>query len=267
MKKTESTPYEQQISRLLSLRDGEPVAADQIDQSIADEDLLAELIALKAELNDLPDVAYDPSVWRDLPINSTRDPKVTFLSNHERQARTENTQARGQEKLSNWLRFPIATAASVFLVSALGIFLVFNQSGTWVGDDRESLAVNGTGDQVRLEPVMSDQGFQLAQLMTRSRDLEQVLQGDSPWALSSADSATIQAPLSGAPTPPEQLLLYRLADVDAQIARLYDGENIDLALRNQLWGQRVELLENLILVRGQDGAILSPPGSGGARSM
>jgi hypothetical protein len=52
-------------------------------------------------------------------------------------------------------------------------------------------------------------------------------------------------------------LLYRIADVDAELIALYEAPQMDVEHRERLWSQRVELLESLTDVqRGQ--AVLRP---------
>ena len=46
-----------------------------------------------------------------------------------------------------------------------------------------------------------------------------------------------------------QALLYRIADLDAQLNSLIAEEPMDPALKEKLWRQRVELLETLVAVQ------------------
>ncbi len=59
------------------------------------------------------------------------------------------------------------------------------------------------------------------------------------------------------PTPSQQALVYRIADIDAELFGLYGEGTADATRQATLWRQRVEMLENLQTVqRGQ--ALLRP---------
>lgn len=180
------------ISDLLALRDGEPVTPELAARIAADGDAqlrLEQLGRLKSELNALPPVTPDAAVWAAI------------------QERTG--------KPSPWLqRFPVATAASVFLAAALTIML-WNPAA-----ERNPEA---TGPQIA-DP--------LAQLVLQSQRLESEL-------LTRAAAPAVTAS-SG-----EQALLYGIADVDAQLNALYEAGQSDPAERERLWRQRVMLLESL----------------------
>lgn len=193
------------ISDLLALRDGESGDPELATAVAADPDAratLTELERVKAELNALPPVAPDPSVWAAIE---------------------ERT---GQRR--PWLeRFPLATAASVFIAAALTIML-WDPTATPTGSP-------SPGPQVS-DPV--------AQLMLRSRRLESEL------------FTRAAAPDLGGNSS-ERALLYGIADVDAQLNALYEAESPDADERERLWRQRVMLLESLADVqRGQ--AVLRP---------
>jgi hypothetical protein len=192
------------ISDLLAIRDGEqsdPELMAEVHGDPAAQATLAELDRLKAELRTLPPVAPDATVWDAI------------------QERT------GQHR--PWLqRFPLATAASVFLAAALTIML-------W--DPTSVPAPVPAGPQVS-DPV--------AQLMLRSRNLESELFTRAAAPDLPGDSG-------------ERALLYGIADVDAQLNALYEAEPANPVERERLWRQRVVLLESLADVqRGQ--AVLQP---------
>lgn len=207
------------LSDLLALRDGERLEADAPrgdggrDPEVTDLDAerldaasretLAELRRMKAELNALPPVTPDPAVWEAI------------------QERTAGRTRPG------WLdRFPLATAATVFLAAALTIVL-------W--DPTSEPAVDGAGPQVQ-DPI--------AALMIRSQRLE-------------AELFTRAAAPAVSATSSEQALVYGIADVDAQLNALYESDGPDAAERERLWRQRVALLESLADVqRGQ--AVMRP---------
>lgn len=199
------------LSDLLALRDGEVDAAQAVDVQ-ADGDAaaqLARLRALKAELNALPPVTPDAGVWRAI-------------------------EERARLRQRSWLqRFPLATAASVFVAAALSVMLL---NPTRTPEPAGTVAQPG-------EP--------LAQLMQRSQRLESELLSRAVAPAGNASSS-------------EQALLFGIADVDAQLNELFDTTADDPAdrerlwqERERLWGQRVMLLEALADVqRGQ--AVLQP---------
>ena len=221
---------EKLIAELLARRDSEPFdaqALQALDETQA-EQLVAKLDELQGQLRQMPDVPFDEAVWR---------------------AHIPQSGGTRQTHTSGWLRFPLATAASVFLVSAVGMFVLFsgNPEPTQVND----FVVTGT--------QVDTQGMALANLMTRSRDLEQRLSGMAAGANAvSAQSGQVDSDQAGsAMSPAERVLLYRLADVDGQIGRLYESDNLDQAARVELWRQRVDLLENLVVMRGSRQGIRS----------
>ena len=193
------------LEDLLGFRDGEPGDPGLAAQIAADPEAQAELDRLRrleAEIARLPPVTPPAAVW-------------------------EAIQERTGGRPRSWLqRFPLATAATVFLATALGIVLL---------DPVLSPQDEANGPQVQ-DPV--------AQLMLRSRSLESEL-------FTRASAPTLGSNSS------EQALLYGIADVDAQLNALYETGSRDPAERERLWRQRVALLESLADVqRGQ--AVLRP---------
>jgi hypothetical protein len=213
-------PWE--ISDLLALRDGQPHSADvQAD----DPEVIAQLDQIRGlgiQLNALPDVPVDDSVW--LPAMPVR------------------------KQRSVWLRYPMATAASVFFASVIGMFVLFGGPVSDIGN-------NASPVQYTSIDSIDNSGAQLAGLMRQSRDLEQRLYGVNPLA-QAADTPQTTYEGMPAPTALEETLLFRLADVDGQIARLYDAADMDSAQRQALWLKRVELLESLVAIRSGDAARL-----------
>lgn len=200
------------LTDLLAYRDGELENSGEPDDAALTARVegdaearrtLADLRRMKAELAGLPPVAPPPAVW---------------------EAIVERTTGSGRRA---WLqRFPVATAASVFLAAALTIAL-------W--DPASAPVEPSSGPQVA-DPV--------AQLMLRSRRLESDLFSRASASLNGGTSS-------------EQSLLYGIADVDAQLNALYESESAEPAERERLWRQRVMLLESLADVqRGQ--AVLRP---------
>lgn len=193
------------VSDLLGLRDGDGAADQaQLDPAAldpADQRTLAQLGRLKAELNALPPVTPDAAVWEAI------------------QERTGGARAP-------WLqRFPLATAASVFIAAALTIML-------W---NPTSEPGTPSGPQVQ-DP--------LAQLVLRSQRLESEL------------VSRAAAPMLATSTS-EQALVYGIADVDAQLNAMYETGDVDPQERERLWRQRVMLLESLAEVQ-RDRAVLRP---------
>jgi len=209
-------PWE--ISDLLALRDGElrEAGVDADDAQAAAK--LEQIRHLQAELNSLGDVPLDEGVWNTIA-----------------QERTHET-----EQGSAWLRFPLATAASVFFASVIGIYVLFSD-----------IEPNGSASVAQFSgtAVIDTNGVRLASLMSQSQDLEMRLQGADPWARASSQVADASLTASSS-TSTERRLMGRLADVDWQIARLYDAEVMDVARREALWERRVNLLESLVAVRG-----------------
>ncbi len=215
---------EAKISTLLGLRDrnlqnGEASDTDTQDLSDQDRGTLVELIRLKAELNALPPVTPDASVWEaiqeraGLPVGD--------------QEAGAATRAPGPVARPAWLqRFPLATAATVFLATALTIML-------W--DPTSAPGTPDAGPQVQ-DP--------LAQLVLRSQRLESEL-----VSRAAAPALTI--------TTSEEALVYGIADVDAQLNAMYESGAINPAERERLWRQRVMLLESLAEVQ-RDRAVLRP---------
>lgn len=192
------------VSDLLALRDGEtddPDLAARVADDAEAGQALEDLRRLKRELHALPPVSPDPSVWSAIQERTGQQP--------------------------GWLqRFPLATAATVFLAAALTIVL-------WNPRVGPEQTANG--------PQVSDP---LAQLILRSQHLESEL----------LTQAAAPAPGS---SPTEQALVYGIADVDAQLNELYAAGSADPAARERLWRQRVMLLESLADVqRGE--ALLRP---------
>ena len=142
--------------------------------------------------------------------------------------------------------FVASTESSfVFFASFVGIYLIFG--GTEVDERPFAEQVNfSTSAQ------LDDSGARLAALMNQSRELERRLQGDNPLTLSDASSQASQNTMDGTLviSPTQRRLMYRLADVDAQIARLYEAPVMDTSARQVLWAQRVNLLQSLVAVRG-----------------
>jgi len=204
-------PWE--ISDLIALRDGELLEAgvDADDPQVVAK--LKQIRQLQAELNTLGDVPLDEAVW--------------------------NKAIPPVDERSAWLRFPLATAASVFFASIVGIYLLFSDI-----TPNESAPPEFAGTA-----VIDGGGLRLASLMSQSQVLEMRLQGIDPWTRANSQVSG-PARSTTSPSLAERRLMGRLADVDWQIAQLYEAETTDVARREALWAQRVNLLESLVAVRG-----------------
>lgn len=190
------------LSDLLAHRDGEPLdldAANEIEASPEAREMLNKLRAIKHQLRELPGIEPPPATWRAI--------------------------REGGKNSHRALRFPLATAAAVFLATALGIMLMNPFGGGSVSN-----------------PVLMESGGGLAGLMTRSQQLE----------------SEILLPAGfGVGSPSQQAVVYRIADVDAELLRLSERKAADPYRQIELWRTRVELLQNLQTVqRGQ--ALLRP---------
>lgn len=238
------------ISALLSLRDaqtGSPADIDNVTLGDADAELLARLEANRAALRNLPTVpagvTLDDAAWRQyLPPQADAAP-----------AKTGGAAGRA------WLRFPLASAAAAFVISVVGVLLVFQGVQT-LQEAPESqplvYQVGGEGDQQRA---------QLIALMNRSVELEQAVYGVGGWRVQAGAGSTrrmdgddLRVSALG------QYILFQLAQVDGELAALHelsrgestppaqdapasaDTETAQTAARVALWQQRVNLLQAFV---------------------
>jgi hypothetical protein len=180
------------LSDLLDIRDGEfadPQLAAQILEDPEARAALASLTGLKAGLRALPGIEPDPAMWEAIQRRRRR---------------------------AWWRRFPLATAATVFLAATLTV-VWWNPMGV---------------DQDVAEPQLSAPSVSdpVAELLLRSQRLESALLRSAALTESSAS---------------ERALLYGIADVDARLSALYESGEVDPEARERLWRQRVMLLESL----------------------
>lgn len=205
------------IDELLAMRDGELIdaaALAQLDEQGQAEryERINELHDLRRKLRSMPDVPVDDTIW----------------IRHAQPARR-----------SAWLNSPLATAASVFFASVLGIYLLGGYlSG---GEPQQTQPI---ANAIDVDPA----GSQVASLMRQSKDLERRLQSSS--ALLAVADGSADAPLLRI-TPIERNLMYRLADIDAQIAGLYEAPQVEDGARLALWRKRVEVLQSIVAVRSE----------------
>jgi predicted nucleic acid-binding protein len=201
-----------QISDLLAHRDGErldPAAAAEIEQQSDSRAELTVLRQLKHELNELPAVAPPADAWNNI------------------RARTVQQRPGFAEWTS---RFPLATAASVFLAAALAI-VVWDPANLYEAANPAPVQfVDIMTPDLSGDPALTT-AADFTALVSRSQQLESQL-------LSGVDSYRGWSPT-------QRALLYRIADVDSELSRYGAGELTDPASRAQLWQQRVEALESL----------------------
>lgn len=189
-----------EIASVLALRDGEPVDAAALPDVERRSMLLNELDALRSELNHLPDVPVAAELWE--PVAEP-------------------------QRAAWWLRYPLATAASVVFVSALSVFMLGND--VQITEDSPTLQVSGN-----LAPAVGQQ--RLVALMDRSRELEQHAYATPSWRDDAAENGLSVSPLG-------EFILVELARVDSAIEAMEDDSSPAARL---LWEQRVKLLQAFI---------------------
>ena len=195
------------LSKYLAHRDGE---AFQPTLDAEERALVEDLADLKRELNALPDVEVDDSVWRPQSPSSARH---------------------------IWSQQRLAMAASVFLVSlvlvtAIGSRVDFGGGNSAVNNSLPLASDNLT--QMRVDPTV-------VALMDQSRNLERIVAGSEPWR--QAGSGTDGTGNSGlAVSDMGELILYRLAQTDEQISQLQGSGEVP----PELWQKRVNLLQAFI---------------------
>ncbi|MEM1229595.1 MAG: hypothetical protein AAGI15_03600 [Pseudomonadota bacterium] len=229
------------LSDLLALRDGEPLSAEARAALAGDETSamrLARLADIKAALNELPDPVPDEALYEQIQArlqerrsegnganpsapHTEQDPKVSTLF------------ATPTAPAARWrLRYPLATAASVFMLAVLGSVLWLPEVTDAPDTGPTPIAgVTSTGDAPTALPAAS-----VAALMDRSQQLEAV-------ARLPVSSGTAQ------PAQSRQALLYRIADLDAELNALIEEEPMNPQLKEKLWRQRVDLLETLVAIQ------------------
>ena len=135
--------------------------------------------------------------------------------------------------------FPAGNCGVGFFASVLGIYLLGGYlSG---GEPQQTQPI---ANAIDVDPA----GSQVASLMRQSKDLERRLQSSS--ALLAVADGSADAPLLRI-TPIERNLMYRLADIDAQIAGLYEAPQVEDGARLALWRKRVEVLQSIVAVRSE----------------
>ncbi len=230
-----------EISALLARLDGEPHDAAAIALSAEDTQLaMQELQGLREQVRELPDVPVDQVAWR-----AVIDERQIGRPGMPRRA-------AGASRW-HWQQFPMATAASVFFISALAVFGLFSGVGDFMRSNDQiaslpSATLPGQGD---IHYASGESA--LISLMNRSRDLEQAVYSAGSWQLKPAAVASAGQQTGAGQqsagldvSPVGQFILYQLADIDERIARLHESEQMDESLRLVLWQQRVNLLQAFV---------------------
>ena len=239
------------LSDLLALRDGEPVTA-QLRRSAAQDEhaqaRLARLQQIKSALQALPEVAPDEQTWTriqaDIARRQVTDERAAQVPKITESFSGSTAPARRRLRL----RYPIATAAGVFCAAVLGSILWMPQLGD-VGitiDDADPgpAAAMVAGTARLADPADVAAVDTMSALIDRSKRLEAVARLPVARAIDGQERS-------------RQALLYRIADLDAQLNSLIEEEPMDPALKERLWEQRVALLETLVAVQ-QDQLRRSP---------
>ena len=182
------------ITDLLAQRDRRLLDADMLPHAQEIETLND----LTSQVRGMSDVPVDDQVWGKL---STR----------------LDTPRRRQW---HWTNYPLSTAASVLVVSAVFVLTLFSGPGSEPG---EPLPVFSSVP----EP-------QLIALIDQSRALEERAYGVRAWQGGGQSDVTV--------SPVGELLLMRLAQVDAEISNVQSQGRTDDTDIEALWTSRVELL-------------------------
>lgn len=201
----------EEISDLLAHRDGERLDPERARAIDADPASRAELAVLRQLKHEL----------NELP--AVAPPPDAWANIQARSGRRQNRLARLAGS------FPLATAATVCLATMIGI-LVWDPANLQQSDTQApvpvadlSASAQGNGDA------------RFAALMNRSQQLESALlyRGDAGVQRSAQEAA----------------LLYRIADLDAELSDARDSDRLSQEEREALWRQRVLLLEALAQTR------------------
>ncbi|MGI9324213.1 MAG: hypothetical protein ACR2PZ_03265 [Pseudomonadales bacterium] len=224
-------------SDLLALRDGEPLSAETRQRIANDQQASAQLALLqrvKSELNALPDVQPDEDSWEQLQQQLAQRQAARASEQNEMPIVESLPVTRGWR-----LPYPMATAAGVFFAAVMLSTLWLPQLGTNVpgssapANGPEPLVAANSTDGARAPTVAVDT---MGALIDRSRRLEAVARLPVARAIDGQERS-------------RQALLYRIADLDAELNSLIEEQPMDPALKEKLWQQRVELLETLVAIQ------------------
>lgn len=225
-------------SDLLALRDGEPLSAETRQRIAEDQHASAQLALLqrvKSELKTLPDVQPDADTWEQVQQQLAQR-QATGTSGRDGQVPIVEPEpiARGWR-----LPYPMATAAGVFFAAVLLSTLWLQQLATDVPGN--NTAANGPEPLVAANSTAGTSAPTVAAdtmgaLIDRSQRLEAVARLPVARAIDGQERS-------------RQALLYRIADLDAELNSLIEEEPMDPVLKEKLWQQRVELLETLVAIQ------------------
>lgn len=207
---------ESKISQHLDRRDGELGVVSKKHEE--DASLLSALGSLKAELNNMPDVAVEPRDWQGeaARLLDGKAPSAQVI--------TPLGDRPGRRWTPRFVQYPMATAALVLFATALFV--------TGIGTDF-------TRDDGRLDlasvDLVTDGSDPLPALIARSQDLESIAQISGSWAGSPAPTET------DAETALARLILMQVAAIDDRLSSM-EGD-VDPERMLSLWQRRVNLLE------------------------
>lgn len=222
-------------AELLALRDGEPLASDA-QQAIAASadagDALAQLRDIQQALQALPDQAPPEGTWDQIQERLAAGPPAV---------QPLVAGAAGPGSASWQLRYPVATAAGVFFAAVLVSLLWLPRLGMETDGGPATGPAPMLADTAPAQPSGSQttgsmSSGEMADLIDRSQRLEAVARLPVARAIDGQERS-------------RQALLYRIADLDAQLNSLIEEEAMDPALKEKLWRQRVDLLETLVAVQ------------------
>ncbi|MFK7914521.1 MAG: hypothetical protein AB8B93_11455 [Pseudomonadales bacterium] len=233
-------------AELLALRDGEPLPRDAQDAIAATADAgeqLAQLRGIQQALQTLPDQEPPAGTWEQIQARLAAGPQtlqplaLQSGSQGTTVASLNNTGGPAEAAATSWqLRYPMATAAGVFFAAVLVSLLWLPQ----IGSDAVSQPSTGpTPALADISPALPSGALPsgaMADLIDRSQRLEAVARLPVARAIDGQERS-------------RQALLYRIADLDAQLNSLIEEEAMDPALKEKLWRQRVDLLETLVAVQ------------------
>ncbi len=225
-------------SDLLALRDGEPLSAETRQRIAEDRKASAQLALLqqaKSQLNALPDVQPDEDTWQRVQQQlAQRQAAGTSGQGGQISVFEPEPTPRGWR-----LPYPMVTAAGVFFAAVMLSTLWLPQLGTEVPgistpvNDPEPLVAANSASGASPPTAAADT---MGALIDRSRRLEAVARLPVARAIDGQERS-------------RQALLYRIADLDAELNSLIEEEPMDPALKEKLWQQRVELLETLVAIQ------------------
>lgn len=199
--------------QLLSLRDGRPVDAEVVahaDECVECQQALRGMERLRARLRALPELDPPRDLWRTLPLDAPRVP--------ERRAQTS----------WHW-----QVGAGIAAAAALAIALVLNvrqapDDGPAPGTTTDLVAATPA-------PMSSVNGVTTAELLETSRQLETALR-----VMPAAPQVTRAS---------TALTIAELQDRIFQVDTMLSEPELDPASEQELWRQRVRLMDTLMQVR------------------